>query len=76
MRKLFVFGIHDCLGDFHHFTSYQDILTFFSQTDIVEKEYHNNLAANKSLEQIFFPLLEKSLRPGFRDNERSAFRRR
>lgn len=65
MRKLFVFAINDCLGDFNHFTSYQDILTFFSQTDIVDKEYHNNLAANKSLEQIFFPLLEKSLRPGF-----------
>ena len=65
MKKLFVFGIDDCVGDFSHLSSYQDILTFFSQTDIVEKEYVHNLAANKTLEQIFFPLIEKSLRPGF-----------
>jgi len=43
------------------------MFTFFSQTDIVNKEYHNNLAMHKTIEQIFFPLIEKSLRPGFVD---------
>ncbi len=67
MRKLLVFGVKECLGDFSHLSSYDDIFSFFSQTNIVDEDYHLTLATHKTMEHIFFPLIEKSLRPGVVD---------
>tara|TARA_B100000902_G_scaffold399723_1_gene472085 strand:- start:3288 stop:3986 length:699 start_codon:yes stop_codon:yes gene_type:complete len=64
-KKIIVFGVDGCIGDFHHFQSFHNIFHFFSQTDIVNKDAIHSLAEHKTIEHMFFPLIEKSLRPDF-----------
>ena len=63
MKKLIAFSVKDCLGDFSHFNSFDTIFKFFSQTDITGNMTGHTLATIKTIENIFFPLIQKSIRP-------------